>query len=89
MSERASSTTARQRLETPRGSRRFNLDFDVEAVGRVSERIARFLGTGRYLAIQTIIVIVSRASVRNARAPTQRPAQRCAPNAPPVRPNPD
>ncbi len=59
MSERASSTTARQRLETPpRGSRRFNLDFDVEAVGRVSERIARFLGTGRYLAIQTIIVIV-------------------------------
>ena len=46
------------RPSSPRGSRRFNLDFDVEAVGRVSERIARFLGTGRYLAIQTIIVIV-------------------------------
>ncbi|MDV6266428.1 DUF1003 domain-containing protein [Rhodococcus sp. ACPA4] len=56
MSDRSSS--ARQRLETPRGSRRFHIDFDVEAVGRVSERIARFLGTGRYLAIQTIIVIV-------------------------------
>ncbi|MGZ8802469.1 MAG: DUF1003 domain-containing protein, partial [Mycobacterium sp.] len=31
---------------------------DVEAVGRVSERIARFLGTGRYLAMQTMLVIV-------------------------------
>ncbi|MGC0362999.1 putative membrane protein [Rhodococcus sp. 27YEA15] len=58
MSDRTSSSNARQRLETPRGNRRFQLDFDVEAVGRVSERIARFLGTGRYLAIQTIIVIV-------------------------------
>ncbi|NMM83419.1 hypothetical protein B2J88_03430 [Rhodococcus sp. SRB_17] len=58
MSDRFSSTSARQRLETPRGNRRFHFDFDVEAVGRVSERIARFLGTGRYLAIQTIIVIV-------------------------------
>ena len=27
-------------------------------MGRFSERIARFLGTGRYLAIQTIVVIV-------------------------------
>lgn len=32
--------------------------FDVEAVGRVSERLARFLGTGRYLAMQTIFVII-------------------------------
>ena len=31
---------------------------DVEAVGRVSESFARFLGTGRYLAIQTVFVIV-------------------------------
>jgi uncharacterized membrane protein len=32
--------------------------FDVEAVGRVSESFARFLGTGRYLALQTVFVIV-------------------------------
>ncbi|MET9213292.1 MULTISPECIES: DUF1003 domain-containing protein [unclassified Nocardia] len=48
---------ARQRLETPVGSR-FTLDWDSEAFARSSERVARFLGTGRYLAIQTIIVIV-------------------------------
>ena len=48
----------RQRLDTPRGSRRFAFNFDVEAVGRFSESIARFLGTGRYLAVQTIVVIV-------------------------------
>src|SRR5246127_2950519 len=50
---------ARQRLDTPRTSRRrvsFNLD--PEAVGQFSESIARFLGTGRYLAWQTILVIV-------------------------------
>ncbi|WP_249357942.1 DUF1003 domain-containing protein [Nocardia cyriacigeorgica] len=48
---------ARQRLETPVGSR-FRFDWDAEALARTSERIARFLGTGRYLAIQTVIVIV-------------------------------
>jgi len=47
----------RTRLETPQSSR-FRFNFDVEAVGRVSESIARFLGTGRYLAMQTIFVIV-------------------------------
>ncbi|RPA65138.1 DUF1003 domain-containing protein [Gordonia oryzae] len=46
-----------RRLDTPRERRRpaFNLDSDV--VGVYSERIARFLGTGRYLAIQTVIVV--------------------------------
>jgi uncharacterized membrane protein len=53
-----SGLSARQRLDTPRTSRRFAPNFDVEAVGRVSESFARFLGTGRYLAIQTIFVIV-------------------------------
>jgi uncharacterized membrane protein len=53
-----SDLSARQRLDTPRTSRRFALNVDVEAVGRFSESIARFLGTGRYLAIQTIVVIV-------------------------------
>lgn len=30
---------------------------DADAIGRGSERVARFLGTGRYLAIQTVIVL--------------------------------
>ncbi|MFF0542901.1 DUF1003 domain-containing protein [Nocardia thailandica] len=50
-------SSARLRLETPVGSR-FRLDFDGEAFARASEQVARFLGTGRYLAIQTVIVIV-------------------------------
>src|SRR5690349_1129242 len=49
--------TARQRLETPMESR-FRLDWDAEALARSSERVARFLGTGRYLALQTIVVII-------------------------------
>jgi uncharacterized membrane protein len=53
-----SELSARQRLDTPRTSRRFAFNVDVEAVGRFSESIARFLGTGRYLAMQTIVVIV-------------------------------
>jgi uncharacterized membrane protein len=31
---------------------------DADAIGRWSERLARFLGTGRYLGIQTVIVVV-------------------------------
>ena len=42
-----------QPLLGPRG-----LDFDPSAFASAAERIARFLGTGRYLAIQTVIVIV-------------------------------
>ena len=54
-----SDLSARQRLDTPRTSRRrFALNVDAEAVGQFSESIARFLGTGRYLAWQTILVIV-------------------------------
>ncbi|MGB2920589.1 MAG: DUF1003 domain-containing protein [Mycobacterium sp.] len=52
-----SESSARQRLDTPRVSRSLTPRLDVEAVGRVSERFARFLGTGRYLAIQTVAVI--------------------------------
>jgi uncharacterized membrane protein len=48
----------RRRLDTPRTSRRPSLNFDQEAVGRYSEAIARFLGTGRYLLWQTVLVIV-------------------------------
>lgn len=46
------------RLDTPRTSRRPSFNFDPEVVGRFSESIARFLGTGRYLMWQTIFVIV-------------------------------
>lgn len=48
----------RQRLDTPRTSRGPVFNLDPEAVGRFSESIARFLGTGRYLLWQTILVIV-------------------------------
>lgn len=48
---------ARQRLETPVESR-FRFDWDTDALARGSERIARFLGTGRYLALQTVVVCV-------------------------------
>src|SRR6201996_3992684 len=54
-----SDLSARQRLDTPRTSRnRFAFNVDAEAVGQFSESIARFLGTGRYLLWQTILVIV-------------------------------
>src|ERR1700750_632677 len=54
-----SDMSARQRLGTPRTSRRrVSFNVDPEAVGQFSESIARFLGTGRYLLWQTILVIV-------------------------------
>ena len=48
--------TARRRLDQPLLSR-LRFDVDPDAFARLSERIARFLGTGRFLAIQTVIVI--------------------------------
>jgi len=49
-----------RRLDVPRGARGFGsfLRLDPDAVGRFAEGIARFLGTGRFLAVQTVIVIV-------------------------------
>jgi uncharacterized membrane protein len=49
--------TTRRRLDQPLVSRR-RLDVDPEAFARLSERVARFLGTGRFLAIQSVIVAV-------------------------------
>ena len=46
------------RLDLPRGPRRLAPRVDPDAFARFSERIARFLGTGRFLAVQTVIVIV-------------------------------
>lgn len=53
-----SDSAARQRLDTPRTSRVFALRVDIEAMSRFSESIARFMGTGRYLTIQTVLVVV-------------------------------
>jgi uncharacterized membrane protein len=50
-----------QRLDVPRGRARSLASFlrlNPDAVGNFAEGIARFLGTGRFLAVQTIIVIV-------------------------------
>ncbi|MGA0118526.1 MAG: DUF1003 domain-containing protein [Ilumatobacteraceae bacterium] len=48
----------RQDLSTPRQRRRLGIHYDPDAFGQFSEAIARFLGTGRYLVIQTVIVFV-------------------------------
>ncbi|OHU88659.1 DUF1003 domain-containing protein [Mycobacterium talmoniae] len=50
--------SARQRLSTPRTSRVSAPQVDVEALAQIGESLARFLGTGRYLALQTVIVVV-------------------------------
>ena len=50
-----------RRLDVPRGRARSFAGFlrlNPDAVGRFAEAIARFLGTGSFLAIQTIIVAV-------------------------------
>ena len=44
-------------LEQPRGTPGGPV-YDPDAFARFAERLARFLGTGRYLAAQTVIVIV-------------------------------
>ncbi|MEV6069549.1 DUF1003 domain-containing protein [Nocardia sp. NPDC052001] len=58
MTDRTEKSNARQRLESPMETRFRGFDWDAEALARSSERVARFLGTGRYLVIQTVIVIV-------------------------------
>ena len=49
--------TTHRRLDQPRMGRA-RLEMDPDWFPRLSERIARYLGTGRFLAIQTVIVIV-------------------------------
>ncbi|MCB8902949.1 MULTISPECIES: DUF1003 domain-containing protein [unclassified Streptomyces] len=49
----------RIRLDLPRERRAKLLpEYDPEAFGRLSERIARFLGTGRFLVWMTLTIIV-------------------------------
>jgi uncharacterized membrane protein len=49
--------SARRRLDQPKPPRRFVLKVDPEAFGRFSEGLARFLGTGKFLFWQTLLVI--------------------------------
>jgi uncharacterized membrane protein len=49
---------ARLRLDTPKVDRRRRRQLDPDAFGRWTERIARFLGTGRYLVMQTILIVL-------------------------------
>ncbi|MBW0018661.1 MAG: DUF1003 domain-containing protein [Mycobacterium sp.] len=53
-----SKSTTPRRLYTPRTSRRFSPQFDPETVGNFTESIARFFGTGRYLLLQTLAVVI-------------------------------
>ena len=49
------------RLDQPREVRRTLVptpSYDPEAFGRLSERIARFIGTGRFLVYMTVFVVV-------------------------------
>ena len=47
-----------RRLDQPRSQRRFAVEIDPEAFGRFSESLARFLGTGKFLFWQTLIVLL-------------------------------
>lgn len=49
----------RARLDQPKVERRgLRNRYDDDAFGRMTERIARFLGTGRYLVYQTVTIII-------------------------------
>ncbi len=48
-----------RRLDQPRtAGRRFKVEFDPDSFGRFSERLARFLGTGKFLFWQTLLVLI-------------------------------
>lgn len=52
-------TRTRVRLDQPRAPRRRLLpEWDPEAFGRLSERIARFLGTGRFIVWMTVVIVL-------------------------------
>jgi uncharacterized membrane protein len=58
MSRFSSRLSERADLSVPRGaSPRMGARYDADAFGRISEGIARFLGTGRFLVGQTVLVI--------------------------------
>src|SRR5213078_2291091 len=58
MARFASRLVERNDLSVPRGvTPRMGARYDADAFGRFSEAIARFLGTGRFLAGQTVLVV--------------------------------
>ena len=58
MSRFAGRLAERNDLSVPRGATpRMGARYDADAFGRFSEAIARFLGTGKFLAGQTVLVV--------------------------------
>ena len=57
MARLTSMRTTRGDLSVPRGTPVRGALYDADAFGRFSESLARFLGTGKYLVGQTVIVI--------------------------------
>ncbi|TJZ45254.1 DUF1003 domain-containing protein [Streptomyces piniterrae] len=56
---RGAAERPRVRLDQPRAPRRtFWPEYDPEAFGRLSEKIARFLGTGRFIVWMTFTIIL-------------------------------
>ncbi|MER7984373.1 DUF1003 domain-containing protein [Streptomyces noursei] len=56
---RGSEARPRVRLDQPRVPRRTLFpEYDPEAFGRMSEKIARFLGTGRFIVWMTVTIIL-------------------------------
>ncbi|MER5438852.1 DUF1003 domain-containing protein [Streptomyces sp. NPDC002790] len=57
--ERDAPRRPRIRLDQPLAPKRKLIpDYDPEAFGRLSERIARFLGTGRFIVWMTVLIVV-------------------------------
>ncbi|MFJ5529940.1 DUF1003 domain-containing protein [Streptomyces sp. NPDC093261] len=55
----ATAARARIRLDQPQPRRtRMLPEWDAEAFGRMSERIARFLGTGRFIVWMTVVIVI-------------------------------
>ena len=48
----------REDLSSPKGRTGFGVHYDPEAFGRFSEAIARYIGTARFLVIQTVVVVL-------------------------------
>ena len=58
MARLSSMRTTRGDLSVPRGTPVRGALYDADAFGRFSEGLARFLGTGKYLVAQTVLVIL-------------------------------
>ena len=58
MKSRKSSPTRSGPLSRPRGGLSFGIHYDPNAFGDFSEAVAKLLGTGRFLAIQTCLVLL-------------------------------